>query len=78
MCVVSGDTEAGLDRIRLIVAGSSTRTGVAVVACIPMLAGSASPASCDAKGRLLRVGAVDAELFLVLGTVILEEVSGRV
>ena len=61
-----------------MVAGSSTQTGVAVVACIPMLAGSASSASCDAEGRFLRVGAVDAELLLVWGAVILEEVSGRV
>ena len=48
------------------------------MACIPLLAGSASPASGDTKGRLLHVGAVDAELFFFLGAVILKEVSGRV
>ena len=48
------------------------------MACIPFLAGSASPVPCDAEGQRLHVGAVDAELMRFLGTVILKEVSERV
>jgi hypothetical protein len=62
----------------LTVAGSSSQTGVTVVACIPLFAGSTSPASGNAKGQWLRVGAVDTELVFFLGAVILEEESGRV
>ena len=74
----SGEPEAGLGRIRLAVAGSTSRTGVAVVACIPLLAGSASPTSGDTRGQLPCVGAVDMEWVFFLGAVILEEVSVRV
>ena len=62
----------------MTVAGLSSQTGVAVMACIPLLAGSASPVSGNTKGQLLRIGATNAELVFFLGTVILEEVSGRV
>src|SRR6266849_7235909 len=49
----------------LFVNTSFSQTVVAAAACIPMLAGSASPASGDTKGRWLRVGVVDTELTLV-------------